>query len=572
MQAGVVSKCQGALGRKPASLGFSQVEKLEVGGQPNGAVPGEPVKTDKNSRRGNWGNQIEFILTSVGYAVGLGNVWRFPYLCYRNGGGAFMFPYFIMLVFCGIPLFFLELSFGQFASQGCLGVWRISPMFKGVGYGMMVVSTYIGIYYNVVICIAFYYFFSSMTNLLPWTYCNNPWNTPTCNGVVTPTGINNTLANVTRSLVTGAAEVAVEVVNKTKRTSPSEEYWKHYVLKISDDIGNFGEVRLPILGCLAVSWVVVFLCLIRGVKSSGKVWGDAASQIFYSLGCAWGGLITMASYNKFHNNCYSITNCATSVYAGFVIFSILGFMAHHLNVDVSEVADHGPGLAFFCLLETLVTAIVDEIGTDWIIRNKTVVTGGAGIYWLLLMDNYAASFSLVIISCIMCICIMYVYGHKKYFKDVEMMLGFPPPIFFRVCWRFVSPIIISFILIFTVIQYKPITYNDYVYPGWSLAIGFLMAMSSVTCIPIYALYKISKSEGTTFLERLKNSCKPDIKWGPALSEHRIGHYAAPVSEGEVEVRPLKEELKEKEDEKRDEISLTIQGSNGSTAHNTTPSA
>lgn len=59
---------------------------------------------------------------------------------------------------------------------------------------------------------------------------------------------------------------------------------------------------------------------------------------------------------------------------------------------------------------------------------------------------------------------------------------------------------LQFILIFTVIQYKPITYNDYVYPGWSLAIGFLMAMSSVTCIPIYALYKISKSEGTTFLE------------------------------------------------------------------------
>ncbi|XP_010082499.1 PREDICTED: sodium- and chloride-dependent glycine transporter 1-like, partial [Pterocles gutturalis] len=93
-----------------------------------------------------------------------------------------MFPYFIMLVFCGIPLFFMELSFGQFASQGCLGVWRVSPMFKGVGYGMMVVSTYIGIYYNVVICIAFYYFFVSMTRVLPWTYCSNSWNTPDCVG------------------------------------------------------------------------------------------------------------------------------------------------------------------------------------------------------------------------------------------------------------------------------------------------------------------------------------------------------------------------------------------------------
>ncbi|XP_061200992.1 sodium- and chloride-dependent glycine transporter 1 isoform X1 [Neopsephotus bourkii] len=613
----------------------------------NGTVPGERGKQDKSVKRGNWGNQIEFVLTSVGYAVGLGNVWRFPYLCYRNGGGAFMFPYFIMLVFCGIPLFFMELSFGQFASQGCLGVWRVSPMFKGVGYGMMVVSTYIGIYYNVVICIAFYYFFVSMTRVLPWTYCSNAWNTPDCVGVLD----GNLSSRAALNLALNATQ---------KRTSPSEEYWRKYVLDLSDDIGNLGEVRLPLLGCLGVSWVVVFLCLIKGVKSSGKVvyftatfpyvvltilfvrgitlegaltgimyyltpqwdkildakvWGDAASQIFYSLGCAWGGLITMASYNKFHNNCYrdsiiiSITNCATSVYAGFVIFSILGFMANHLGVDVSKVADHGPGLAFvaypealtllpisplwsilfffmlillglgtqFCLLETLVTAIVDEVGNEWIIRRKTFVTLGvavagfllgvplttqAGIYWLLLMDNYAASFSLVVISCIMCVAIMYIYGHRNYFKDIEMMLGFPPPLFFQICWRFISPAIIFFILVFTVIQYRPISYNEYVYPAWAISIGFLMALSSVICIPIYAIYKVCCSEGDTLLERLKNATKASKDWGPALAEHRSGRYApafSPSTESHLEVQPLQPEKSRSEVE----AASPVQGSNGS---------
>uniref|UniRef100_A0A8P4KKM0 Transporter n=1 Tax=Dicentrarchus labrax TaxID=13489 RepID=A0A8P4KKM0_DICLA len=598
--------------------------------------------------RRNWGNQIEFVLTSVGYAVGLGNVWRFPYLCYRNGGGAFMLPYFIMLVFCGIPLFFLELSFGQFASQGCLGVWKISPMFKGVGYGMMVVSTYIGIYYNVVICIAFYYFFLSMTKLLPWTYCNNPWNTPDCSGVVgNSQRLNASLANATTSLVAGVSEV----VNRTKRTSPSEEYWKHYVLNISDGIGTFGEVRLPILGCLAVSWFVVFLCLIRGVKSSGKVvyftatfpyvvltilfirgitldgaingikyyltpqwekvldakvWGDAASQIFYSLGCAWGGLITMASYNKFHNNCFrdsiiiSITNCATSVYAGFVIFSILGFMAHNLNVPVSEVADHGPGLAFVAYPEALTLLPISPLWSLLFFFMLILLGLGTQVRFegvvQLKIKELERDHVLNLLLCVHCILLfkcnltgylfLLITGHRNYFRDVEMMLGFPPPLFFKVCWRFISPVIISFILIFTVIQYKPITYNDYVYPGWSLAIGFSMALSSVVCIPIYALYKISRSPGATFRERLKFACRAHPKWGPALQEHRTGRYAPMASEDTVEARPLKEkeELKEelkveekekeKETERKDEISLTIQGSNGSTNthNNPNPSA
>ncbi|CAJ0940797.1 unnamed protein product [Ranitomeya imitator] len=112
-----------------------------------------------------------------------------------------------------------------------------------------------------------------------------------------------------------------------------------------------------------------------------------------------------------------------------------------------------------------------------------------------------------------------------------------------------------FILIFTVIQYRPISYNDYVYPDWAIMLGFLMALSSVVCIPLYAAFRIWRSEGDTFLQRLKNSVKPNKDWGPALSEHRTGRYAP--SDGSPEAQPLNPEKHKKE-----EIGLTIHGSNG----------
>uniref|UniRef100_A0A4W5P110 Transporter n=1 Tax=Hucho hucho TaxID=62062 RepID=A0A4W5P110_9TELE len=106
-----------------------------------GTTPGGPVDSEAQERspedgvqqeRGKWANKTEFLLSMAGEIIGLGNVWRFPYLCYKNGGGVFFIPYFVFLFLCGIPVFFLETALGQYTSEGGVTAWRkICPMFEG---------------------------------------------------------------------------------------------------------------------------------------------------------------------------------------------------------------------------------------------------------------------------------------------------------------------------------------------------------------------------------------------------------------------------------------------------------
>ncbi|XP_009985813.1 PREDICTED: sodium- and chloride-dependent glycine transporter 2-like, partial [Tauraco erythrolophus] len=145
-----------------------------------GRVEGEDDVGDENKARGNWSSKLDFILSMVGYAVGLGNVWRFPYLAFKNGGGAFLIPYLMMLALAGIPIFFLEVSLGQFASQGPVSVWKAIPALQGCGIAMLIISVLIAIYYNIILCYTLFYLFASFVPVLPWASCNNPWNTPDC--------------------------------------------------------------------------------------------------------------------------------------------------------------------------------------------------------------------------------------------------------------------------------------------------------------------------------------------------------------------------------------------------------
>ena len=103
----------------PFTSKFSNLDPL------NFLVKGE------DAERETWGSNLDFLLSIIGFAVDLANVWRFPYLCYKNGGGAFLIPYIMMLTLGALPLFYMELILGQFHRQGPISVWRISPIFKG---------------------------------------------------------------------------------------------------------------------------------------------------------------------------------------------------------------------------------------------------------------------------------------------------------------------------------------------------------------------------------------------------------------------------------------------------------
>ncbi|XP_071236079.1 sodium- and chloride-dependent GABA transporter 2-like isoform X2 [Salvelinus alpinus] len=340
----------------------------------------QPVPVPSTQTRGQWSSKLEFLLAVAGQIVGLGNVWRFPYLCYKNGGGVFFIPYVLFLFTCGIPLFLLETSLGQYTTQGSITCWRkICPLFEGLGYGSQVVVLYSSIYYIIILAWAFFYLFSSFSSELPWASCRNSWNTATC------MEFDRRVVGHLNWTVAGNA------------TSPVREFWERRVLNLTDSPNKLGSVRWELALCLLLSWILCYFCVWKGVKSTGKVvyftatfpylmlvvllvrgltlpgaidgikfylypdparltdpqvWMDAGTQIFFSYAICLGCLTALGSYNKYDNNCYKdcvylcLLNSGTSFVAGFAIFSVLGFMAYEQGTDISTVAESGPGLAF----------------------------------------------------------------------------------------------------------------------------------------------------------------------------------------------------------------------------------
>mmetsp|Transcript_136806 Transcript_136806/g.424925 ORF Transcript_136806/g.424925 Transcript_136806/m.424925 type:complete len:644 (+) Transcript_136806:90-2021(+) len=538
--------------------------------------------------RPQYANKCELMLSLVGYAVGLGNIWRFPYLAYSYGGAAFLIPYFIALVVLGLPLFILELGLGQMFRQGTLGVWGAlgKKRLQGVGIAATICTFFVSLYYNVIIAWTLYYLGRTTIamfspGMVPWSHEVPGFQCPPT--VMFPNATiagRNDLFHPTTGLFNESyrnkasfwcppygipINTSVAPAGYVKKVwTPTEcparaavAFWETEVLNQSSGMDNFGSgIQWGLFAAYTAAWLLVYFIVFKGVGSSGKVvyvtalapyvallaffiraitlpnawvglkyflipdfsklanfevWQKAVTQIFYSLGVGFGSLIAFASYgaknDDFVGNAkkVSIINCSTSMFAGLVVFPILGYLAHEMRgvnpciegdnlQDLTSIGLSGTGLAFiafpiaisrmygsffwaflfflmllclgidseFAMIESVMTVIHDSnmapnlskpvlaaivCGVSYVLG--LVFVTQAGVYWFNLFDNYSCIVAMYFVTFMEVFWLM--WGDDAIYENfatrVKAWTGRKISNYYKGMWKYACPVIILSLLI-----------------------------------------------------------------------------------------------------------------------------
>ncbi|XP_075550071.1 sodium-dependent proline transporter-like [Dermacentor variabilis] len=652
--------------------------------------PPDVVMSARVTAREKWSSHMEFLCSCIGNSVGLGNLWRFPYVAYKNGGAAFLVPYIAINMFVGRPIYYLELLLGQFSSSGPLGAFRLSPMFQasysgdcnnrativdkrmalidrlqmlsfrfklfsvqlpssytslkppGNAFGMMWGAFITTIYYQVVLTYAFLYLYHSFKRPLPWTDCFEWWGT-TLDGCFRRTREDGTgqrlCDNIRRNLVSPGLNdtsadhlVVVSYMNRTVLVSQNEyaarfagcinanasstdAFYNNYVLNVSPSIEETGEIQQPLLICYGLCWTLIFLAIFKGIQVSGKValltatapyfmlsvmllrgitlpgatiglrylllprwealldgrvWAAATEQVFYSLSIGTGGLVLYGSFQEFRADMQGsvriicIMDFLTSAFASLVIFSVLGNLAHTLDVPIEEVVSAGPGLAFVTYPEALSLltfpnlwavlffTMLFMLGIDSQMANCEFViksiqdlfpplegrrevatflycvscfliglplTTRAGLYILTILDNYLGAL-IVLFTCFgETLIVAWVYGMDRFCFDVAFMTGRCPSYYFLAAIKYVSPVVLGTFLVYTLATLPRSTVGDYVLPVWADGYGWLLAIVGMAAVVVIAVARIVQCGGDWW-----RALSPDADWGPYETKYRARYF------------------------------------------------
>lgn len=297
--------------------------------------------------RDQWNNKLGFLLAAIGSAVGLGNLWRFPYVAATNGGGAFLVPYFFAIITAGIPILILEYTMGKTYRGGAPVTWaRINRKFEWLGWFQAIVAFVIGTYYFAIIVWVLSYVGFSFTQA---------WGSDPSSFFVEYLGLTDSALNF------GGI--------RTNLIIPFIIIWAVVAFVMYKGVSKGIETICRI--CLPVLMVLTLILVIRGITLPGavdgleymfkpdwsklmdsSVWVAAYGQIFYSLSIGFAIMLAYSSYlpreTDVVNSAFitATANHGFEVFAGIGVFSIMGFMAMQQGVAVEDVAASGIGLAF----------------------------------------------------------------------------------------------------------------------------------------------------------------------------------------------------------------------------------
>lgn len=463
--------------------------------------------------RERWKGRPHFLMAAVGSAVGLGNIWRFPYIAYVNGGGAFLIPFFVALLTAGIPLMMLEYGLG-IRMQGAphVAFSKIKKGLEWIGWWSILAAFVIITYYAVVMAWCWNYLYHSVT--LAWGEDAKGF---FFSKVLQLSGGPAELGGIPMGILLGLLIT-----------------WVVVYLIIYKGIGRVGKV---VMATVPIPVILIGILVVRGLTLPGavdglnfyltpdfsklldpKVWLAAYGQVFFSLSLAMGIMIVYASYlpedSDVTNNAFitSFTDAGTSFFAGFAIFSTLAYLAHATGVDISKVAGAGPGLAFvtiptaisllpfaaaffgviffltlltlavdslFSLVEADVTAIIDK----WGIRRERatfvicfvafliglIFTSKGGLYWLDIVDHWINNYGLAAIGLAEVMVIGYIVGTKPFREFINSCSEVKVGIWWDYMIKIVTPIILGATLITSFIGEIKKAYEGY--PMWALIIG-----------------------------------------------------------------------------------------------------
>ena len=466
-------------------------------------------------KREQWGSRAGFILAAVGSAIGLGNIWRFPYMAYENGGGAFFIPYIFAMITAGIPFMILEFSMGQkYRGSAPKTLAKIHSKFEWLGWFQVGVAAVIAVYYVAVIGWSISYFGLSFTQ---------GWGTDTNAfffseylklGDNSPTDLGSIQWKIALSMVIAWAITYTAIAKGVK-----------------SGIERASKIMMPILFLMVIFLIgrMIFLPgALDGVNYmfepdfskiwDVKVWAAAYGQIFFTLSIGFAIMLAYSSYlpekSDITNNAFMtvLINCGFSILASIMIFSVLGYMAQEQGKPLTEVVSAGVGLAFVTLpaainllpapyilgplfffalvvaglsshisiMEAVTSAIIDKlkwsrkkaanvvIGIGFVVSMAFATNGG--LLLLDLVDHFANNVGIMVGGLVEIVLMAWLLKRVPEVRNyVNERSDFSVGQWFEICLRFVTPIMLAIILATKL--YALITEG---YGGYDLTLGWAL--------------------------------------------------------------------------------------------------